>query len=281
MFKADYHVHSSFSGDSGESLNVIFQHAFDLGLQEIALTDHLDPDFPSERVIFDIDLPSYFQILETYRKEWEGKLSILTGLELGLQQHLAQDLDHVLSDPHLDFIIASIHCADRGDFFDETYFDGKQKDEAHRIYFQSLYENLKIFDGFSVIGHMDFIKRYGKNHYGKDHCELDYNLHMDLIDEILKLAVEKGTGLEVNSSGYRYGLGHAHPDSIILSRYRELGGEIITLGSDAHKAEDIGKDLDRAGELLENLGFRYICGFRKKEPLFYPLARLRVHLAGD
>lgn len=281
MFKADYHVHSSFSGDSAESLDRIFRHGYDLGLMEVAITDHLDPDFPNDRVEFDIDLGNYCKTIEQHRKNWEGRLNILTGLELGLQQHLAGTLDHIFSDPELDFIIGSIHCAARGDFFDETYFDERSKEESHSIYFQTIYDNLKLFEGISVLGHMDFIKRYGKKHYGTIHSKLDYSIHMDIIDEILKLALEKGIGLEVNTSGYRYGLDHTHPHSIILSRYRELGGDIITMGSDAHRAEDIAAGFDMTKDLLENLGFRYICGFKKKEPLYYPLSELRIYTAED
>jgi histidinol-phosphatase (PHP family) len=281
MFLADYHLHSSFSGDSDECIHRIFQKAHDLGLQEIAITDHVDPEYPSDDVIFNLDLSTYIQTIDEFRKIWKGKLDIVTGLELGLQQHLEETLQCFLSDPSLDFIIGSIHCADRGDFVDETFFEGKDKIQAHRRYFETIYENLKIYDGFSVLGHLDYIKRYGRKHYGKVHSELDYSLHMDVIDEILKLAVSKGIGLEANTSGFRYGLGHPHPDSVILSRYLELGGEIITIGSDAHRTEDIGSDFRRCRDLLENLGFRYICGFRKKEPLFYPLANIMFNMATD
>lgn len=281
MFSADYHVHSSFSGDSNECLHRIFKKAHDLGLQEIAITDHVDPEYPSKRALFDLNLPTYVKTMEEFRKLWEGELHIVTGLELGLQQHLQKELQTIISDPSLDFIIGSVHCADRKDFVDETFFDHKEKDEAHRRYFETVYENLEIFHGLSVLGHLDYIRRYGRGNYGSSHSELDYSLHMDIIDEILRLAISKGIGLEINTSGLRYGLGQAHPASIILSRYHELGGEIITIGSDAHKTEDIGSHFGKCRDLLEDIGFKYICSFRKREPLFHPLGKVTSPMTHD
>lgn len=278
MFKADYHVHTSFSGDCSESPESMFESAADMGIGEIAVTDHIDIDLPSGRAGFDIDIPAYKRAIEEYRIAWDGRLRIITGLEVGLQVHLGDRLQKIISDPDIDFVIGSVHSAEGKELVDETFFNGRDRDEAHRRYFLNLYEDLKTYDGISVIGHMDYINRYGKGTYGRSHMELDYALHMDIIEEILRLAIKKGVGLEVNTSGWRYGLGHAHPHDIILSRYRELGGTIITLGSDAHQAVDIGKYFDRARDTLENLGFTYICGFRKGEPSFYPLSECKTIL---
>lgn len=270
MFKADYHVHSNFSGDSGELMENILTRAKELSLDEIAITDHLDPDYPNVEINFDLDLPAYIARLEEITRDQNGERPLIKkGIEIGMQKHLAVELAPVTRSGIFDFVIGSIHCADGGDFAEGGFFEGHSKDEAHRIYFETFYENLKVFDGISVLGHLDFIKRYGNKNYGKSFCELDYEIHMDIIEEILRLAIDNGTGLEVNTSGFRYGLGHAHPHKRILALYRELGGEIITTGSDAHSANQLGEYFREALELLSDLGFRYVCAFENKVPIFH------------
>jgi histidinol-phosphatase (PHP family) len=270
LFKADYHIHSYFSGDSMEKPDNIIQKARDLEFAEIAITDHLDPDYPDTDINFDLDLSAYMMALTDITKKTEDTgLKVRKGIETGLQKHIKNQLSPVLQDSFFDFVIGSIHCADGFDFAEGGFFEHHTRDEAHRIYFETLYENLKIFDGISVLGHLDFIKRYGSKTYGKDHKILDYSLHMDVIEEILKLAIHKGTGLEVNTSGFRYGLAHPHPHEKILSLYRELGGEIVTTGSDAHTADQIGESFNTVYAILAEMGFRYICGFDKKEPVFH------------
>ncbi len=271
MFKADYHIHSCFSGDSNESTGNIIEKAISLKLDEIALTDHLDPDFPSEKVNFDLDLPAYSEALSRLQNISHEGLIVKRGIEIGMQPHLAEKLGHIIDEEKFDFIIGSIHCVNRTDLSEGSFFDRYSKDDAHRIYFETVYHNLELMNGISVLGHLDFIKRYGKSQYGHTHTEINYELHMDVIEEILRLAIDKGTGLEVNTSGFRYGLGHPHPNEIILKRYRELGGEIITIGSDAHLSEQIGNDIAAATEILVKTGFRYICSFSEKKPFFHTI----------
>ena len=277
MFKADYHVHSSFSDDCGESIEKIYLKALELGLTEIAITDHMDPDFPRRDDLFDLDFPFYIRKMKEYRDKWSDLLDLKIGLELGMQPHLFQRLEQVFQDPDLDFIIGSLHCSDHTEFFDGSFFRGRSRDEAHRSYFTAIHENLCVFRNISVLGHLDFIRRYGKEQYGDSHRDIDYRLHMDVIDEILRLAIDEGIGIEVNTSGYRKGLGQPHPDERILKRYHYLGGEIITLGSDAHKADDMAGEFTKATALLEKVGFRYICGFHRREPVFYPLSDQVFH----
>lgn len=272
MFKADYHIHSEYSSDSTQSLEQIFDRAVELGLDGVAVTDHLDVDFPREDDTFKLDLPEYLKVMSGYRERgWKG-LQVRVGIELGLQPHAEEDIKAIMARPELDFVIGSQHCVDRTEFFDDSFFQGKEKDEAHRKYFEEFYRNLKLFDDVSVLGHMDFFRRYGRPTYGDSHSEVNYKAHMDVIDDILRLAVDRGVGIELNTSAHRLGLGHFHPHSVILKRYHELGGEIITVGSDGHTPSDIALEFDRCYDLLQSLGFRYVCGFTGRKPKFYALA---------
>ncbi len=90
-------------------------------------------------------------------------------------------------------------------------------------------------------------------------------MHKEVIDKILKKLIEKKIGIEINTSALRYGLRDFHPCRKILKRYRELGGEIITIGSDAHRALDIMRDFDKAKDVLRELGFEKYCVFTKRK----------------
>lgn len=271
MFIGDYHVHTRFSGDSEETPERVLQVAWEEGLQEVAFTDHVDPDYPDESVHSQIHIPHYMEKLSRVRESWRERIRVLIGIEVGLQVHLQKRLHNVIRYPGLDFVIGSVHCVPGQDFWTGAFFRDRTKEEAHRLYFETVYENLKLFDGISVLGHLDFIRRYGAVEYGQRHRDIDFDAHWDVIEEILKLAVHKGIGLELNTSGYRYDLDQFHPHPCILRRYRELGGDIVTLGSDAHRAEDVGRDFAEARALLDRLGFRYICGFSERNPVFHPI----------
>lgn len=271
MFFGDYHVHTGFSGDSDETPERVLQMAWQEGLQEVAFTDHIDLEYPDDSVNFDLQIPHYMERMTSLRQKWRDQVQVRLGLEVGMQAHLAERLRGVINFSGLDFVIGSIHCVPGQDFWSGTFFRDKTKDEAHRIYFETVYENLRIHDGISVLGHLDFIRRYGAVKYGPDHREIDFDLHWDVIEKILRLAIHRGVGLELNTSGYRYGLDQFHPHSCILRRYRELGGDIVTLGSDAHRSEDVGRDFAEARVLLDRLGFQYICGFSERNPVFHPI----------
>ena len=122
------------------------------------------------------------------------------------------------------------------------------------------FKNLQTYSCFDTCGHIDYVVRYGpsKNvHY----C---YKNHADILDEILKTLIDKGIGLECNTAGFKYGLGQPHPSTEILKRYKELGGELLTLGSDAHAPCHIAYDFQKASDLLKACGFRYYTIFKEK-----------------
>lgn len=263
MYKSDSHVHSEFSGDSKESLERIISRAKELGMNEITITDHLDIDFPMEPNIFTLDLKEYVKKLKEL-KEREKDIVVKIGIELGLQPHLVEDYKEIFENEDIDFIIGSSHAVAKKDVSSKDYFVGMEKDEAHCLYFLDILKNIDLFPKISIYGHLDFVNRYGIGVY-PDYKILNYDKHWDIIDEILKKLITKGIGIEINTSGLRYGLENFHPHVDILKRYKELGGEIITLGSDSHKAEDLMKDFDIAKKTLKELGFKYYCTFSKRK----------------
>ena len=269
MYIADSHIHSLFSGDCQEKLENIFSYAIKNHIDEITITDHLDPDFPDESS-FSFDLDEYIQLIREFRLKLKGDLKINIGVEFGIQPHLEGQFARVASNKNLDFIIGSTHCADGKNPVRDDFFLGKTKDEAHEVYFQETLKNARTFKDISVYGHLDFIKRYGRNVH-QDFNTIDYKKHWDIIEEILRTLIKNNSGLEINTSAYRYGTSEPYPNDLILKRYRELGGEIITIGSDSHIASHVAKDFDKAYRLLKDCGFDYYTVFNRRKPKFIKL----------
>ena len=136
--------------------------------------------------------------------------------------------------------------------------------EAYEEYFSSILENLEAFSDFDAYGHIDYVVRQGPD----KNKNYNYATYAEVLDEILKMLIRMDKALEVNTAGFKYGLGHPNPHEDILKRYRELGGEIVTIGSDAHAPERIAADFDRTCSILKKCGFRYHAIFRKRKPTF-------------
>lgn len=263
----DFHLHSSFSSDSESPMESMIQQGIRLGLPVMCFTEHMDLDFPCKTLSFLTDLPVYEETLLRLKRQYQDSIELCFGLEMGLQPHLKKEIPKLAASLDFDFLIGSTHLADRLDPYEKDFYEGRTEQEAYERYFEVLLKNLHTFSCFDTCGHIDYVVRYGPN----KNKEYSYRKYADLLDEILKILIHKGIGLECNTAGFKYKLGHPHPTEEVLIRYRELGGEILTLGSDAHMPEHIAYDFPRAGELLKACGFRYYTIFRKRKPEFLKL----------
>lgn len=262
-FYADYHVHTSFSGDCNAPMEKMIKKAIRLGLKEIAFTDHVDFDYPDpsfEAIDYDV----YIEEFSRLKKQYQGRINLVLGVEVGYQPHVRDNIEKVLRHYPFDFVICSTHMADRLDFYTGDFFKAKRQDEAYRRYFENVLEAVQQFNNYDVYGHLDFIVRYG-DFPEKTLCYADYK---DIIDEILKKIIANGSGIEINTSGYRYKLNQLHPQAAIVKRYFELGGEIITIGSDAHQTEDLCSHFTTAYQLLKELNITHIATFKNRQVHF-------------
>lgn len=266
---SDFHIHSHFSSDSIATPESMVEKAISLGLSSICFTDHNDFGYPAEngKILFLLDMNSYISKIHELIHKYKDKITIYLGVEQGLQKSYAKEIENFGINYDLDFIIGSSHMVEGMDPYYKDYWIDKSSKEGTIRYFRSILENILSIDQFDVYGHLDYIIRYipDKNFLYKP------SEFSDVIDEILKALIQKGKGIECNTSGIKYGLNQTHPSSSILKRYRELGGEIITIGSDGHKPEHLAYAYDQVSEIMKSSGFFYYTIFEKRKPTFIKL----------
>ena len=166
-----------------------------------------------------------------------------------------------------DFIIGSSHICHGKDPYYPAFYEGRSQEAAYREYFESILENLKVYSNFDVYDHLDYVVRYGPT---KDQG-YSYEMYREIFDRILTTLIDMEKGVEINTSALARGMREPNPCIGILRRYRALGGEIVTVGSDAHKPGQIAHAFDRAAEILKDCGFRYYVVYEKRNPSFYKL----------
>lgn len=274
---ADYHVHTSFSDDSTYPLRQVALDALRLNLDEVCFTEHVDygvkPEWDSPtdarfedgRPVTNCPYGPYLEEHDRVRDELGDKIALLAGLELGVQTTTLEQnraLVEILGD-RLDFIICSVHQVGNLEFWNGDFQRGCSQEEIHRAYYEELLGVVEAFDGYSVLGHLDLIQRYDP--FG----DYPFERVRDVVAEILRRVIADGKGIEVNTSGIRYGLGDFQPSRQVLELYRDLGGTIVTVGSDSHKPEHLGSYLRLAYRELEDLGFDGVWAFRCGEPTLH------------
>ena len=259
----DYHMHSrvSFDGhDSGEALALAAKAA---GLKEICFTDHLDYDPLGKMGVLAFDT-------EDYAREYDALaipgLLIRRGMEFGMTPENREQLHMDLRRRNFDFVLGSVHFVDDLDVYFEEYWAGKTIFQAERRYLEATLECVRVHDGFDVLAHLTYI--------AKTHCHpaprpVVYADHREQIDEILRTLAEKGKGLEINTSGADR-CGAFLPAADMVRRFKELGGEIVTVGSDAHRCARVGQYCHHACDILMDI-FGYVCTFENRKPVFHKL----------
>ena len=232
MILADYHLHTSFSSDSESPMEEMIRHAVSLGLKTICFTEHHDIDYPVNPDGFDflLDLPSYKEKLFKMKEHYQDQIEINYGVELGLMPTTLDQCAAFVKDEPFDFIIGSTHIVDFMDPYDAIYFETYPARLGLAHYFEDILKNISSFNDYCVYGHLDYAARYIKD----SSFEFHYRDYSDLLDAILKMIIENGKGIEVNTAGLKYGMSDPNPHHEIIKRYMELGGEIITIGSDGH-----------------------------------------------
>lgn len=271
---ADYHVHCEFSDDSFYPMEDVCRDAYDQGLDEINFTDHVDYGVKNDvglpvlrysggHPVTNVDYEAFFAKVAQMREEWDGKLHVGRGLEFGAQPTTLDQFNALLDrwEGQMDFAILSIHQIDNREFGLKHCIEDLNQVQLRELYWKGMLEVVKNFDRYSVMGHLDLIRRYDP--FGA----YPFEKEREMCAEVLRQVIATGHGIEINTSGIRYGLGEFHPAPAILELYRDLGGEIITVGSDSHKPEHLGKYITEAYDLLRSLGYENVYTYREWEPI--------------
>ena len=259
----DYHIHSIVSFDGHDSGLALAKAAADKGLTEICFTDHVDfdPQAVTQTMVFDVNC---------YNAEYDGLevpgLKIRRGMEFGLLEHNQSLLLQRLSQRHYDFVLGSVHFVHGLDVYFQEYWQGKIPFQAQSDFLEETLKRVQVHDDYDVLAHLTFLM---KSPFNPTRSPLEYAAHREVLDEILKTLASKGKGLEMNTSGVDRSVGFL-PTIDFFRRFKELGGEIVTVGSDAHRCERVGQYCPQAAAMLADI-FGYVCTFQDRKPIFHKI----------
>lgn len=262
MYLTDYHLHSEYSFDGHEKLEVICDKAIQMGLQEIAITDHMDlyTDKPYEYIL---DFAKEYPELQSIREKYMDRLKVKIGIELGQPQVNKEEAKRFLQDYNLDFIIGSIHNMENDIDVGDYNFRELDCNKVYRTYLDWLMD-LAINYDYDVIGHVTYPLRY----MAKMDIYLDVSIFEDQVRALYEAVIRRGKGIELNASGLYQAIKETMPSFPMIKWYKECGGEIITVGSDSHYAVHIGEPILKGMDLLRAAGFKYITTFENRKPIF-------------
>lgn len=274
----DCHTHTQFSVDSEADINECVERAAGLGLAAYAITDHCEcnrwyseehyPDEDTYRYFdFGRDFENSVSAVTKLKEQYEGRLNLICGVEMGQATQDLEIAEKIISDSRLDFVIGSMHQLPKTEDFALIDYTGYSEDDIYNLlerYFTEVYK-LCIWGKFDVLGHLTYTLRYIKGNFGFD---ADISRYDEIIAESLRALARSGKGIEINTSGLRQGFGDTFPDLRYVKLFRELGGEILSIGSDAHTAEDIGKGVLQGAEIAKLAGFTHLCYFKQRKPVF-------------
>lgn len=276
MIQSDNHVHTDFSTDSKTPMEAMIQRGILLGLSSICFTDHMDYGFPVEKYGMDFLFPveEYFETIKQLSKKYPD-ISLRTGVELGLKSDIFDSAIELTKKYPFDFVIGSTHLVNNIDPYYPEYWETYGEKEGIRLYYETTYNNiLQKFD-FDAYGHIDYIIRYcptvtkaktlgvTDEHYYKNVLKDNW----EIITEILKELIQTNKGIEINSGGFKAMLGHPNPHEDIIKCYHDMGGEIITVGSDAHDIEYLASEFSQISEILKKCGFSFYTEFKNRKPV--------------
>lgn len=269
MYLADYHTHTRFSPDARDSMTEMARAAIDAGMDEICFTDHVEPlVWGSTEKREPYDWSRLTADLQEAQREVGDRIRLRLGIELGDAEWYPEHVKTLLADaPDFDFVIGSIHILSRAYQGEDLYTyvpESEAAAQASLADYLTAVRELAELGGFTVLGHLTLPLRYLNEMRGFHVC---FDPYEEEIRAILRTLIENGRGIEVNVNRGNTPL----PDAKWLTLYRELGGELITLGTDAHSTAHAGRFIREGQELLRSCGFKRFCTFEKQSPIWHAL----------
>ena len=274
----DCHTHTQFSVYSEADVNLMIERAIELQLSAYAITDHCECNrwYGEERYKGEDAYP-YFDFGKDYensvstvtklKEKYSGRINLICGTEMGQALQDIEVAEKIISDKRLDFVIASLHQLPKTEdfaFLDYTKFTQPEIKVLLERYFTEIHK-MCLWGKFDILGHLTYVLRYIEGAYN---IKVDMKPYDFIIEEIFKAVISNGCGIEINTSGLRQKYGDCFPSYDYVRLYRELGGEILSLGSDTHFVEDVGKGISEGAEIAKRAGFDYIAYYKNRKPEF-------------
>jgi histidinol-phosphatase (PHP family) len=275
MVLFDNHNHSQFSFDGKRtSVEASARAAAEAGLGGICFTDHCDHYVPPMKASFENVVPEYFNVEEQQAEISRvqsligDRTRLLKGIEIGMYEECHEQIRKVLDENSFDQIIASVHYIEKTDPYYGGYYDGKDWKQAYGTYLETIYREMKWLEDFDIMGHYDYIVRYASYPV----TSIRYRDFSDIFDEMFRYLIQEGKALEINTKSYEGHRGRmVELDNDVLLRYREMGGEIVSLGSDSHEPSRVGAGFTRHAAFLKSLGFRWTAHYESRKLIQLPL----------
>lgn len=261
----DFHNHSFQSPDGENSVEDMVRQAIKLGMKYYTITDHLEINkFYDEEFLYEEPVRQSSVLLPVLKEKYKDQISLQYGVELGQPLHDMELTNRMLNSYNYDFIIGSCHMV-RG--YDDFYFLDYSEinpDFLLKLYFEELLE-MSEWGKFDSLGHLTYPLRYIT---GDKKIPIDMKQYDTIIDEIFRTLIKNEKGIEINTSGLRQNIGQTLPGYKYVKRFYDLGGRILTIGSDAHCCSDLGKGISVGIEIAKCAGFKEIACFKERKPEF-------------
>ena len=264
----DTHSHTNNSTDCKQTIDELCMSAIEKGISSITITDHADQQDFSETNAYN-RIKQSFSDTDYAKEKYKDKLKVLKGIEFGGINYAAEEEKAILSTPDIDVVIGSVHMALLGDidnFFSHIDFSGYTDEFLDEYFKKYLSEVLLIAksDDIDILAHLTCLLRYINGKYKRTVNALKFKKE---IKEILSELIKRNTALEVNTSGIGSFYGEYMPQEEIVEMYYDMGGRLITIGSDSHTPENVGNAFTEAKEMLKNLGFKEYYYYEKRKPV--------------
>ena len=262
MFLCDYHTHTSFSFDGApdSTPDALCRRALELGLSDLAITDHCDVNGEAEGIYAPYPTDEAFAAMQAAKEKYSGRMNLLCGIELGNATQYPDRAAAVLAAHPYDFVIGSLHNLRNVPDFCMLKYDMMTDTHLHRLFDRALDETIEMcaFEGIHTLGHFTYMHRY----VTAAGMTFSFAPHMEKIEHLYRTLICRGIALELNVSSLRRGLGIAMPTLELLKFYADCGGKLVTVGSDAHTPADLAKPIRKGYALLGAAGFDSVAVMR-------------------
>jgi histidinol-phosphatase (PHP family) len=271
----DNHNHSQFSFDGQRAtIESSARAAQAVGLKGICFSDHCDHYVPLMKGSFEelqeerFDVNLQQEEIDRVQDMLGDGIKILKGIEIGMYEDFRDQTRKVLEEHSFDQVLASVHYIEQTDPYYGGYYDDKDWKQAYGGYLETIYREMTWLKDFDIMGHYDYIVRYAPY----PQTSIRYRDFSDIFDEMFRYLIHEGKALEINTKSYEGHRGRiVGLDHDVLIRYREMGGEIVSLGSDSHEASRVGAGFARHAALLKSLGYRWTAHYEKRRLVQLPL----------